>query len=108
MRLNIKAMAVSLGVLSAVAFFLVGLANLVWPGYASQFLQIVASIYPGYEASGTPGDLVTGMLYALFDGGLLGLVLAWLYNLIEGRPTADTPEIRREGGIPYHTIEPHS
>jgi hypothetical protein len=59
---------------------LTGLANRVWPGYGAGFLKVLASVYPGYKASGSFGDVITGVLYALVDGGVFGLVFAWLYN----------------------------
>ena len=58
-----------------------GAANLIWPGYGKAFLLMLASIYPGYKASGLFGDLIAGSLYALVDGAIAGLILGWLYNL---------------------------
>jgi hypothetical protein len=80
MRLNIKAMVLALGILWGAAVLVTGLANLIWSSYGTGFLQLLASIYPGYKASGSIGDLITGVLYSLVDGGLFGLILAWLYN----------------------------
>jgi hypothetical protein len=92
MRLNIRAMAIAMGVLGGIAMFLVGLANLIWPGYGNQFLQLLASVYPGYKASGSGGDYIVGVLYALVDGGIFGLVLAWLYNRLLGASAAVAAE----------------
>ncbi|MEJ2725286.1 MAG: hypothetical protein P8175_11725 [Deltaproteobacteria bacterium] len=55
MRLNIKAMAFTLGILWGAIVLLTGLANLIWSGYGTGFLQILASVYPGYKASGSVG-----------------------------------------------------
>lgn len=85
MKLNIKALCLTTGILWAVAVFLVGVANLVWSGYGGAFLQLIASIYPGYDASRSIGAVIVGTLYALVDGLVLGLVFAWVYNLIAGR-----------------------
>jgi hypothetical protein len=85
MRLNIKAMVLALGILWGAAVLVTGLANLIWSSYGTGFLQLLASIYPGYKASGSIGDLITGVLYSLVDGGLCGLILAWLYNRFLGR-----------------------
>ena len=81
MKLNIKALMIALAILWAGAVFIVGVANLIWPGYGKAFLLILASIYPGYKASGLFGDMIAGSLYALVDGAIAGLVLGWLYNL---------------------------
>jgi hypothetical protein len=82
MRLNVKALAVSLAILWGLGVFLVGLANLIWSGYAAAFLNLLASIYPGYHAAGAFGDLIVGTLYAVLDGFLGGLIFGWLYNYL--------------------------
>jgi hypothetical protein len=40
----------------------------------------MASIYPGYDASGTASDLIVGTLYGLVDGLVFGWVFGRLYN----------------------------
>ena len=81
MKLNLKALMIAFAILWAGAFFIVGLANLIWPEYGKTFLLVLASIYPGYKASGSFGDMVAGSLYALVDGAIMGLILGGLYNL---------------------------
>jgi hypothetical protein len=85
---------------------LTGLANLIWVGYGEGFLQVLTTVYPGYKASGSIGDLITGTLYSLVDGALCGLFFAWLYNLFTGRPPAVGAEVKREAGVRYPPIEP--
>ena len=85
MKLNIKAFCLAIGILWAVAVFLVGIANLIWSGYGDVFLKLVASVYPGYDASPSFGAVIVGTLYALLDGLVAGLVFAWIYNLFAGR-----------------------
>ena len=81
MKLNLKALTIAFAVLWAGAVFIVGAANLIWPEYGKGFLLMLASIYPGYKASGLFGDMIAGSLYALVDGAIAGLILGWLYNL---------------------------
>ena len=85
MKLNLKALTVTFAILWAGVVFIVGVANVIWPGYGRAFLQMLASIYPGYAASGLFGDVVVGGLYALLDGAILGFILGGLYNLMAGR-----------------------
>ena len=85
MKLNLKALTLTLALLWAVTLFIMGVANLAWPGYGKAFLQVMASIYPGYAASGSFGDVIVGSLYALVDGAILGLILGGLYNLMAGK-----------------------
>ena len=79
MRLNLKALAIALGLAWGAGVFLVGVAHLLWPGYGGAFLEVVASVYPGYHVGGF-GEVIVGTLYALLDGAGCGLVIAWLYN----------------------------
>ena len=89
MKLNLKALALTAGILWASAILIAGIANLIWSGYGVGFLQIMASVYPGYHASRSIGDLIVGTLYALVDGAICGLVFGWLYNLfVNKRSTA--------------------
>ena len=82
MRLNVKAMAITLALIWGVlAMFLVALANLIWPPYGKPFLDMMASVYPGYKATPSLGQAVIGALYGLLDGAIAGAVIAWLYNL---------------------------
>lgn len=87
MKLDLKALTVAFAILWAGVVLLVGMANLMWPGYGKSFLLMLASIYPGYAASGSLGDVIVGSLYALVDAAVLGLVFGWLYNLMAGKST---------------------
>ena len=84
MKLDVKAFVVTAGIFWAAAIGITGIANLVWCGYGSAFLQMFASIYPGYQAAGTVGDLIVGTLYALVDGAVAGLIFVCIYNSLVG------------------------
>jgi hypothetical protein len=88
MRLNVTALAMTLGLIWGAAVFLVAAANLIWPGYGTVFLDLVSSIYPGYHPSSGIGSVITGTLYALLDGAVCGAVVAWLYNRLAQRGSA--------------------
>ena len=85
MKLNLKALVLTAGILWALAIFITSVANLIWSGYGVAFLQAMASVYPGYHASRSIGDVIVGTLYALVDGAICGLVFGWLYNLFVGK-----------------------
>jgi hypothetical protein len=87
MRLSLKALALTAGILWALALLMTGVCNLIWPGYGEAFLKLMASVYPGYHATSSVGDLIVGTLYALIDGAICGLLFAWLYNFFLGRGT---------------------
>lgn len=84
MRLSIKACAISLALLWGGCVLLVGLINLVFASYGSTFLQLISSVYPGFYDSRTIASVLVGTGYALVDGGLGGLLFAWLYNVFSG------------------------
>ena len=85
MKLNLKALALTAGILWALVILTTGIANLIWPGYGETFLKAMASLYPGYKAERYIGDVIVGSLYALVDGAFCGLVFGWVYNLFAGR-----------------------
>lgn len=81
MRLNTKAVAIAAGILWGAGVLIVGVANMIWPGYGQAFLQLCASIYPGYHSETGFGSVVIGAIYALVDGLVGGAIFTWLYNL---------------------------
>jgi ABC-type phosphate transport system permease subunit len=85
MRLNLKAIALTSGIIWALAILLTGIINIIWTGYGDAFLKIMASLYPGFKDNGSFGDVIVGTLYALVDGTVCGLVFGWVYNLFAGK-----------------------
>jgi hypothetical protein len=82
MRLNILSLSMTVGLFWSAAILVVGAANLIWPDYGRAFLDLAASVYPGYHPGTGAGSVVTGTLYGLVDGSIGGAVFAWLYNLL--------------------------
>ena len=87
MRFNVTALALAVGLIWSVAILVVASANQIWPSYGRAFLDLVASIYPGYHPNPGVGSIVAGALYGLVDGAIGGAVFGWLYNLL-ARPRA--------------------
>lgn len=83
MRFNIKALALTGGILWAACMLCVGLAQQIWPAYGVSFLEFMATVYPGYEVGGF-GSVIVGTLYGFVDGTIAALVFAWLYNRLAG------------------------
>jgi hypothetical protein len=79
MRLNPKALAFALGLVWGAAILLTGLAHELWPAYGGTFLDLAASIYPGFHVGGF-GQVIVGTLYGALDGAVCGAIVAWLYN----------------------------
>ena len=87
MNLDIKALGFTIGLLCGGSIFVVGLGNLIWSGYGQSFLDLVASVYPGYRGTASLGQVVIGTLYGLADGFIGGAIAACLYNFF--RPAAE-------------------
>jgi hypothetical protein len=85
MRLNITAFAMAAALFWGLAVLIVSSANLVWPGYGRAFLELLASMYPGYHAGAGFGSVLLATLYGLVDGAASGALIAWLYNLFAQR-----------------------
>ena len=91
MRFNVIALTLAVGLIWGVAVLIVATTNEIWPSYGRAFLDLVASIYPGYHPNTGVGSVVAGTLYGLVDGAIGGAVFGWLYNLLA------RPRTGREG-----------
>jgi hypothetical protein len=81
MKLNPKVTAITLAILWGGCVALVAVLNRIWPGYGVDFLNLTASIYPGFHPGGLRHAAI-GTCYALLDGAVIGAVLAWLHNKV--------------------------
>ena len=82
MRINIIALSITTGLFWGGSIFITGLANMIWPPYGQAFLELAASIYPGYHAGPSIGQIITGTLYGFVVGTIAGFLFGWIYNLI--------------------------
>lgn len=85
MRFNVIALGATFALFWGGAILLFAVANLIWPPYGKIFLDVVASMYPGYVPGAGLRSVVTGTLYGLADGAFGGVVFGWLYNLLSRR-----------------------
>ena len=81
MKLHVSALALTAALLWGGVILVVGLANMIWPHYGGAFLEVMASIYPGYHPGSGIRSVITGTLYGLVDGAIGGAIFAWVYNL---------------------------
>ena len=79
-KLSPKATAFAGALLCGSGVFLVALVNRFHQGYGADFLQMLDSIYPGYQAVPALRQVVFGTGYALVDGAIAGFLFAVLYN----------------------------
>ena len=84
MKLSVKGLALAFAIVWGGAIFLVGVANLVSDTYGVAFLEVMASVYPGYSLDGDFGQVLVGTLYGALDGAIGGFVFGFLYNKFAG------------------------
>ena len=86
MRINMKAAALTVSLVwGLLGMFVTAAGNLLVPGYGQGLLDVMASVYPGYTAAPSFGQVIIGTLYGMLDGAIVGAAFAWLYNAIAGR-----------------------
>ncbi len=56
--------------------FVTSLANFIWPRYGQALLDVMASVYPGYHATPSFGQMTVGPVYGLLDRAVVGAVFA--------------------------------
>ena len=81
MRLSPSALAVT-GAILCGGYVMggTGILNLIWPPYGEHFLITMSSVYPGYHATRTIGEVLVGACYGATDGAVGGFLLGWIYN----------------------------
>jgi hypothetical protein len=85
MKLDVRAMAITMGVFWGGAVLATEAINLVAPRYGSGFLKMISSVYPGYKGRRTSKQVALGAAYAVADGASSGLLFALLYNRLAMR-----------------------
>lgn len=78
MKWETKRVAITGGIIWAVALFVVTLISVYTGGYAKAFLEDIASIYPGYSIS-LVGSVV-GLIYGFFDVFVGVYIFVWIYK----------------------------
>lgn len=82
MRFNIITLSLTVGIFWGGATLLIASANLIWPSYGTAFLELIASIYPGYHVGASPSQVIIAAVYGFVDGAIGGGLFGWLYNLL--------------------------
>lgn len=80
MKLSVKGLALSAAIIWSLALLIMGGANIMFPGYGSNFLEVMGSVYPGYKPGSGLSSVIIGSLYGAVDAGIGGAIFAWLYN----------------------------
>ncbi len=89
MKLSVKSLAITSGLIWGGCMLTCGLINLSDPAYARRFLKLMSSVYPGFDHSRTLADVLVGTGYGLVDGAIAGALVAGLYNRLMERPAPE-------------------
>ena len=90
MRINVKSVSLTLAMFVAMLMLVVGLVRLVSPDYGQAFVEVMASLFPGYTGHATFGQVIIGALYGALDGAIGGAVFGWLYNCCSERRSSSS------------------
>jgi len=80
MRISTRTVSLTFAMFVAILMIVVGLARLVSEDYGQAFVEVMASLYPGYTGTANLPQVIIGALYGALDGAAGGAVLSWLYN----------------------------
>ncbi len=82
MKLNVKAFAISCGLVLGIIYFLATWWTIAFEGSTGE-PTLFGCLYLGFTIS--PIGSFIGLAWGIFDGLLFGAILAWLYNQISTR-----------------------
>ena len=82
MKLNVKAFALTCGIVWGIGLFILTWWIIVFDGSTGE-VTLIGRMYRGYTVS--PAGSIIGLVWALADGLVGGAIFAWLYNLISDR-----------------------
>ena len=82
MKLNIKAFALSFGLVWGFALFLLTWWIIGFDGPTGD-PTLIGRLYRGYSI--TPVGSFIGLVWAFIDGLIIGAIFAWLYNIMSTR-----------------------
>lgn len=84
LKLSIKGLAITAAIFWGLALLIVGSANIIFPRYGITFLEVIGSVYPGYQPGTGFSSVIVGSLYGVIDAGIGAAIFAWMYNYIQG------------------------
>lgn len=77
-KLNVKALALALGVTWSLFVLCIGWAAGL--GWGTRLVEVMSSVYIGYAPCFVGG--IIGALWGFFDGAVGGLIIALVYNAV--------------------------
>ncbi len=88
MKLNVFAFGLTCGLIWGIGLFVLTWWIMAFDGATGE-VTMIGRIYRGFSIS--PTGSIIGLVWALADGMIGGLVFAWLYNFISQRLGSQAP-----------------
>jgi hypothetical protein len=85
MKLNVKALAITLALVWGVGLFIMTWWIILLNGVTGD-VTFIGRVYRGYSI--TPLGSFIGLIWALVDGAVTGAIFAWIYNWFASRTQA--------------------
>jgi hypothetical protein len=82
MKLNVKAFALTSGIVWGLGLFFLTWWVMALDGATGE-PTLIGQVYRGYNIS--PMGSIVGLIWAFIDGWVGGAIFAWLYNIIAAR-----------------------
>jgi len=82
MKLNVRAFALTCGLVWGVGLFLLTWWIIAFDGATGE-PTLIGRLYRGYSIS--PAGSFIGLIWAFVDGLIFGAIFAWLYNFVAAR-----------------------
>ena len=79
MKLNIKAFAITMGLVWGIGLFLLTWWIIAFDGATGE-ITLIGRLYRGYSIS--PSGSLIGLIWGFIDGLIGGGIFAWVYNVI--------------------------
>ena len=85
MKISPVALGLTLGILWGASMCGITILHAIFPGYGSDYFQLIGSIYPGISGSDVAVDFAFSAVYGIVDGLIFGFLIAWIYNFVLAR-----------------------
>ncbi len=86
MKLNVKAFALTCGILWGLGIFVLTWWVIMFEGATGE-ITLLGKIYRGFNISA--GGSFIGLIWGFFDALIGGAIFAWLYNLIAAKTSTE-------------------
>ncbi len=79
MKLCAKSLGIAAGIMWGVSMFVMTWVSM-YTGYGALWLEVMASVYPGFDIS--PVGSVVGLIYGFLDCFIGFFIVGWIYNKV--------------------------